>query len=100
MAELKEFLAALPEAEVHLVISSTTQARTIDSVAERFSPVGYQRVILTKIDETVSLGALAAALLRMGKPVSYLTDGQNVPDDIVPGDPERLADLVLKSQVL
>jgi flagellar biosynthesis protein FlhF len=96
MAELREFLGSTPGAEVHLVLSTTTQPRTLRSVAERFAGAGYHRVILTKLDETMSFGALLDALLALGKPISYLTDGQNVPDDIMPSDPDRLADLVLR----
>lgn len=98
MAELKEFLEATPDAEVHLVLSCTTHTRTLENIAERFADIEFDRVILTKVDETVSMGALVGFLLRLGKPVSYVTDGQNVPDDIMACDPERLADLVLKSQ--
>ena len=97
MAEISEFLSAIPNAETHLVLSCTTHGRTIDSVAQRFSCLDYDRVVLTKVDESVSLGALVSSLLKLGKPVAYVTDGQNVPDDIMVGDPERLADLVLKS---
>ncbi len=97
MTELKEFLQVLPGAEVHLVLSTTTHPRTLRSVAERFSAAGFQRVILTKLDETASFGALLSALVAIAKPVSFLTDGQNVPEDIMPSDPERLADLVLRA---
>jgi flagellar biosynthesis protein FlhF len=56
------------------------------------------RLILTKLDETESFGSLVAQLAAIGKPVSYLTDGQNVPDDIMRSDPDRLADLVFRGQ--
>jgi flagellar biosynthesis protein FlhF len=97
MVEITEFLSMVPNAEIHLVLSCTTHSRTIDNVSSRFASVSYDRIILTKTDETVSMGALVASLLKIAKPVSYITDGQNVPDDIMIGDPERLADLVLKS---
>ncbi|HVR75906.1 MAG TPA: flagellar biosynthesis protein FlhF [Planctomycetota bacterium] len=100
MAELREFTSALPEAEVHLVVSTTTHGRTILSIANRFAGIGFQKVILTKVDETISFGSFVNALISIGRPVSFVTDGQNVPDDIVPGDPERLADLVLKTNAL
>ena len=100
MAELKEFLSVINGAEVHLVVSCTSHTRTMESVAERFGTIDYDRVILTKVDESVSMGSLISPLLRIGKPVSYVTDGQNVPDDIMVGDPERLTDLVLKTQTL
>lgn len=100
MAELREFLSVLPGAEVHLVASTTTHARTIESTANRFAPLGFHMLILTKVDESVSFGALAHSLVSIGRPVSFVTDGQNVPDDIMPCDAERLADLVLKTTAL
>jgi len=100
MTELREFLSVLPEAEVHLVLSTTTHGKTILSTANRFSGIGFQKVILTKVDETISFGSLVNALVSIGRPVSFVTDGQNVPDDIVTSDPERLADLVLKANAL
>ncbi|MEM7234106.1 MAG: hypothetical protein AAF517_18155 [Planctomycetota bacterium] len=98
MVEISEFLEAVPNVEVHLVLSCTTHGKTMDSIAERFSSLDYDRLILTKVDESVSIGSLVSSLVKIGKPVAYVTDGQNVPDDIMAGDPERLADLVLKSQ--
>lgn len=100
MSELTEFLGMIPQAEVHLVASSTIHARNLESVIERFSPLGFQRVILTKVDESVALGPLVAPLIRMGRPVSFVTDGQNVPEDIMPCDPQRLADLVLRAPTI
>lgn len=100
MTELREFLSVLPDAEVHLVLSTTTHGKTILSTANRFSGIGFQKVILTKVDETISFGSLVNALVSIGRPVSFVTDGQNVPDDIVTSDPERLADLVLKANAL
>jgi len=98
MSELKGFINALPEAEIHLVLSTTTHPRTIESIAERFSSMSFDRVILTKLDESVALGSLVGCLLDIGKPVSYVTDGQNVPKDIFPADPERLVDFVMNKQ--
>ena len=99
MSELSEFLAVVPEAEVHLVLSTTTHLKTVGNIAERFAPVGFDRVILTKLDESVALGPLIGALVDIGVPISYVTDGQNVPKDIVPADPDRLVDIVMKPPV-
>ncbi len=96
MGELREVLSVVPEAEIHLVLSATTERRTLAKAAERFVPLGAHRVILTKLDETESFGSLLRPLVDIGKAVSFLTDGQNVPDDIMPSDPDRLADLVLR----
>ena len=100
MTELREFVSVLPDPEVHLVVSTTTHGKTISSVASRFAGIGFHKLILTKVDETISFGSLVNALITIARPVSFVTDGQNVPDDIVPSDPERLADLVLKTNAL
>jgi flagellar biosynthesis protein FlhF len=100
MAELREFVATVPESEVHLVVSATTHGKTVLSVAKRFAGIGFHKLLLTKADETISLGSMVNALVSIGRPVSFVTDGQNVPDDIVPSDPERLADLVLRTNAL
>ena len=96
MAELRQFLSVLPDSEVHLVVSTATHGATNLNIANRFATAGFNRIILTKVDETISFGPLAGALISIGRPVSFVTDGQNVPDDIVASDPERLAELVLK----
>jgi len=68
--------------EVHLVLSSTAGAKSLISTAERFADVGTTATLLTKLDEAHSLGHLVSFVRSVPQPVSYLTDGQNVPDDI------------------
>ena len=93
--ELKAMLTEAAADEVHLVLSSVTGARTLQQTAERFAAVGTTALILTKLDEATGLGNLLP-LLRAGKlPLRYLTNGQNVPDDIETADAGRLARLIL-----
>jgi flagellar biosynthesis protein FlhF len=75
-------LAEAEPDEVHLVLSSTAGAKSLISTAERFADVGTTAVLLTKIDEAHSLGHLVSLVRSVPLAVSYLTDGQNVPDDI------------------
>lgn len=89
--ELKAFLAEAAADEVHLVLSSVTGAGTLERTAERFATVGVTSLILTKLDEALALGNLLSLLRGSKLPLSYLTDGQNVPDDIAPADCRRLA---------
>ena len=65
---------------------------------ERFAPVGANRLILTKLDEAQCLGTLLPLLRTSRLPLSYLTVGQNVPDDIEVADPVRLAQQILGSR--
>ena len=88
--ELKSFLTEAAADEVHLVLSSVTGAGTLERTAQRFATVGVTSLILTKLDEAMSLGNLLPLLRSSKLPLSYLTDGQNVPDDIAPAERGRL----------
>jgi flagellar biosynthesis protein FlhF len=93
--ELGELLAEVRPDEVHLVLSASTSQRSLRAAADQFAPARPDRLILTKLDEAESLGGLAAILGRADRPVSYLTTGQSVPDDIEEADRRRLARLIL-----
>ncbi len=80
--ELKSFLTEAQADEVHLVLSSVAGAKTLERTADRFAEVGTTSLILTKLDEATGLGNLIPLFRSSGLPLSYLTNGQNVPDDI------------------
>jgi len=93
--ELKSFLNEAGADEVHLVLSSVAGCRTLEQTAERFAAVGTTALVLTKLDEATGFGNLLPLLRTSRLPLSYLTNGQNVPDDIETADAGRLARLVL-----
>ena len=93
--ELADFLAAACPDEVHLVLSAVAGERSLRAAVERFSVVRADRLILTKLDEADGLGGALAVIGQANRPVSYLTTGQAVPDDIEPADRTRLARLIL-----
>ena len=93
--ELKAFLTEAQADEVHLVLSSVTGASTLERTAERFAAVGTTHLVLTKLDEASGLGNILPLLRSSGLPLSYLTNGQNVPDDIEPAHGRRLARMIL-----
>jgi len=95
LQELKAFLTEAAADEVHLVLSSMTGARTLEQTAEQFATVGATSLILTKLDEVTAPGNVLPVLRSSGLPLSYLTDGQNVPDDIEIAGAHRLARLIL-----
>jgi flagellar biosynthesis protein FlhF len=98
--ELAEFLALARPDEVHLVLSAVAGQRSLRAAVDRFAMVKIDRLILTKLDEADSLGGALAVLAMSGRPISYLTTGQAVPDDIEPADRTRLARLILKQEDL
>jgi flagellar biosynthesis protein FlhF len=96
--ELKSFLNEARADEVHLVLSSVASARTLEQTARRFAAVGTTALILTKLDEATGLGNVVPLLRNSGLPLSYLTNGQNVPDDIETADAARLARVILGTE--
>ncbi|SFT71314.1 flagellar biosynthesis protein FlhF [Selenomonas sp. GACV-9] len=96
MKELQDFLAVNSHIECHLVMSATTKSRDAADILEKFSVCEPDRVIFTKTDETSSVGLILNLLAQRDIALSFLTNGQSVPDDIVPATPVKLAELLLR----
>jgi len=96
MEELRELIAAHEDVQCHLVVSATTRPKDFQMICERFRPAGYSRFVVTKIDETATLGPVLSLLYSEGLPASYLTNGQSVPDDIVLGEESDLLSLIIR----
>ncbi len=99
MAELRAFLEAAQVDETHLVLSMTTRPRDLLEIVERFSPCGVNRLIFSKLDETSRLGAILGVTSAVKVPISYVTYGQNVPEDIEVADAAQLARWILDGGV-
>lgn len=95
MQELRAFMDVLKDPQVHLVLSATTKMRDMLDIIERFGQLSIGYLIMTKLDETTAFGSLYNACRLTGKPLSYVTNGQSVPDDIEVADGERIADMIL-----
>ena len=93
--ELKDFLDAASPDEVHLVLSSTSSQPCIERAIERFSEVRVDKIIFTKLDEAVHVGVVLNVVRKVNKSLSYVTTGQNVPDDIEVGKGSKLAQMLL-----
>jgi flagellar biosynthesis protein FlhF len=93
--ELKAFLAVAVPDETHLVLSCVGQPSCLVDVIQQFAALRFNRVILTKLDEAVHFGILLTVLAKAEHGLSYVTTGQDVPDDIEIGEPRRLAKMIL-----
>lgn len=93
--ELKSFLMEAQADEVHLVLSATTSGGALEKTARQFAAAGTTHLILTKLDEAIGLGSLLPLVRSSRLPLSYVTDGQSVPDDIAAAEGSRLARIVL-----
>ncbi len=77
------------EKEVYLVLSATTKYRDLISIADAYKEMTDFKLIFTKLDETTTLGNLLNLRLYTDAPLSYVTCGQNVPDDIEEFNPQK-----------
>jgi flagellar biosynthesis protein FlhF len=93
--ELRGLLSAVEPDEVHLVLSTTASEDAIELAVSRFSDVRVDKIIFTKIDETAHVGVVLNVVRKVNKSLSYITTGQDVPDDIEVGRGRRLAQLIL-----
>ncbi len=68
--------------DTYLVVSATTKYRDLLAIADAYSEFTDYKLIFTKLDETTTLGNLFNLCMHTGASMSYVTCGQNVPDDI------------------
>lgn len=98
MLELRAFLEKAQPDFTMLVMSATTQPADQYQIYKRFEDL-TTHLIFTKLDETGSAGSLLNLLGQTTLPVAYLTNGQNVPDDIEAATPYRLAHYVMGDEM-
>lgn len=94
MSELQKFLEKASPDLTMLVMSVTTNADDQAKVLEKFKKYSTH-LILTKLDESTHLGSILDLVTKTPLPIAYLTNGQNVPDDIEAATPEKLAQSIL-----
>lgn len=100
IAELNAFVQKANSKNVFLVISATTKNRDIESIIEGYKTLNYTNVIITKLDETTTYGSILNILNSANKPLSFVTTGQNVPDDFKSVTKEEVAKLVLGEETI
>jgi flagellar biosynthesis protein FlhF len=80
--ELKALVAASEADELYLVLSATTSNRNVQEILSNYSFLDNYKLIFTKLDETIINGVILNTRYFTGKSLSYVTNGQSVPDDI------------------
>ncbi len=95
---IKEY-ANILNGKVHLslCISATTKYKDLVEVLDKFDILNYTSIIVTKLDETNTLGQVISAISPKKRSLAYITFGQSVPEDIEEASKEKLSEMVLKS---
>jgi len=82
LAEQTSLLRSVPQIELQLVLSAATGGRELGAIARRYRAIAPERMILTKLDEVDGPAGMYSALSALPRPVSCISDGQRVPEDI------------------
>jgi flagellar biosynthesis protein FlhF len=89
-SELHLLTSAHARMETCLVLSAAAQAGSIEESVTRFAPANAQSCVITKLDEATSLGGIISTLIRSRLPVTYVSEGQRVPEDLAPARAHQL----------
>lgn len=95
ISETRKYVETINADIVHLVLSMTTKQGDIKKIIENYKAVNYNSLILTKVDETLTYGSILTSCFYGNVPISFITTGQNVPEDIEEAEKDRLLKLVL-----
>lgn len=95
ISELRAYIEKINSNNINLVISCTTKAKDITNIVKGYGILNYENVIITKMDETSTYGSILNIVSSAKKPISFITTGQSVPDDIKTLSSMELAKLIL-----
>ncbi|MBU0987794.1 MAG: hypothetical protein KKH68_11140 [Proteobacteria bacterium] len=98
LARIEELKKMIPDdlaMNTHLLLSVATTEYEMEKTAVNFSPLNYQSYIFTKADEAEKFGSVINQIMKLNLPVSYITTGQNVPEDIERADKKKILNLIL-----
>ena len=95
ISELRAFIQKVNSSNISLVISGITKNKDINAILSGYGEINYEDIIVTKLDETTSYGCLYNIVKKSNKPISYITVGQNVPDDIKVPSKDEIIKLIL-----
>jgi flagellar biosynthesis protein FlhF len=100
ISEIKSFADTVDcDFEKILCVSACTKKDDLDSIFSAFSRVEFDSVMITKTDESNSIGNVINIADKYNKPISYIANGQEVPNDIMQADADRIADMMVSGNV-
>ena len=94
--ELADALGTVPPVEVHIVVPAATSAQGIDQLVNRYQSLNPTRLLFTKLDEVDSAPELTRAPARTQLPITWVTTGQAVPEDLEEPTRSRLVEMAAR----
>lgn len=100
ISEIKSFTDNIEyDFEKILCVSANTKKVDLKEIFKAFDVMKFDSIIITKVDETSFIGNVIDVADKYHKPISYFTDGQEVPNDIHIADPQKMADMIIRDSV-
>jgi len=96
--ELAAFLRSHEEVDVHLTLPGSMKASDLRSTLDRYQSFRPTKILITKIDETESPGTVVSEAIRTALPISFLSAGQQIPEDLEPATIRNVMGMVLSEQ--
>ncbi|WP_127580644.1 flagellar biosynthesis protein FlhF [Paenibacillus koleovorans] len=96
VSELNSLLHAKGKSETFLVLSLSSKYKDMKAITDNFAKFRLDKVLFTKMDETRTYGSIFNLLYDFPLRLSYITNGQNVPDDIQEADEDQLINRILE----
>jgi len=84
--------------DIYLTLSASTSQKVLKAILSNYAFLKTHSVIVTKVDEVPTKGVVLNIAEMSGRPLSYMTIGQSVPDDITEVVPEQIAQTLLENQ--
>lgn len=97
MAELAGLLAGRAgiDIDIHLTLSASMKPADLREAIARYERLRPAKLLFTRLDETSSPGTVASEAIRTAMPVSFLANGQQIPEDLLEAGREQILDLIL-----
>lgn len=96
--ELASYLTPELDIECQLVLAANTREEDLGDTVRRFGILSPASIIFTKIDECSVFGSIFTVASSTGYPLSYLTNGQRVPEDLLLADPDKISRLIMSGR--
>ena len=97
--ELRDMLEGISPTQTHLLMSATTNDSNLMDIWEKFRVIPITSLIFTKLDETTTFGSIVNQFYRSKIPISYFTNGQEVPEDIEIATLEKIVSLMMEEGI-
>lgn len=99
ISEIKSYADQIDyDFEKILCVSATTKKSDVNAIFKSFESMECSSIIITKTDETSFLGNVVDIADKYNKPISYISNGQEVPNDIQVAEKENLANMIITEQ--